>query len=112
MFAIIGVVVVVVGVVVGFTMAGGNLLLLIQISEFVTIGGAAIGSLLISSPASLIKKIFSQITQIFKSHKNTKEDYIEMLKAINTLFLTAQREGLLTIEKHIEKPEESDILKC
>lgn len=110
MFAIIGVVVVVVGVVVGFTMAGGNLLLLIQISEFVTIGGAAIGSLLISSPASLIKKIFSQITQIFKSHKNTKEDYIEMLKAINTLFLTAQREGLLTIEKHIEKPEESDIL--
>lgn len=110
MFAIIGIVVVIVGVVVGFLMAGGNLILLIQISEFVTIGGAAIGSLLISSPTALIKKIFSQITQVFKSHKNTKEDYIEMLKAINTLFLTAQREGLLTIEKHIEKPEESEIL--
>ncbi|NMB81457.1 MAG: flagellar motor stator protein MotA [Ignavibacteria bacterium] len=110
MFAIIGIVVVTVAVVVGFTMAGGNLVLLIQISEFITIGGAAIGSLLISSPASLIKKIMSQITQIFKNHKNTKEDYIEMLKAINTLFLNAQREGLLTIEKHIEKPEESDIL--
>lgn len=110
MFAIIGIVVVTIAVIVGFTMAGGNLVLLIQISEFVTIGGAAIGSLLISSPASLIKKITSQITQIFKSHKNTKEDYIELLKTINTLFLTAQREGLLTIEKHIEKPEESEIL--
>lgn len=110
MFAIIGIVVVIVGVVVGFLIAGGNLILLIQISEFVTIGGTAIGSLLISSPTALIKKIFSQISQVFKSHKNTKEDYIEMLKAINTLFLTAQREGLLTIEKHIEKPEESEIL--
>jgi len=110
MFAIIGVVVVVVAVVVGFTMAGGNLVLLIQISEFITIGGAAIGSLLISSPASLIKKIVSQITQVFKSHKNTKEDYIEMLKAISTLFLTAQREGLLAIEKHIENPDTSEIL--
>ncbi|MEW6507376.1 MAG: flagellar motor stator protein MotA [Bacteroidota bacterium] len=110
MYAIIGILVVVVGVIAGFTMAGGNLLLLIQISEFVTIGGAAIGSLLISSPASLIKKIVSQIKQIFKSHRSTKADYIEMLKAINTLFLTAQREGLLTIEKHIEKPDESEIL--
>ncbi|MEW6194104.1 MAG: flagellar motor stator protein MotA [Bacteroidota bacterium] len=110
MFAIVGIVVVAVSVVVGFLVAGGNLVLLIQISEFITIGGAAIGSLLISSPASLIKKIMSQITQIFKSHKNSKEDYIEMLKAISTLFLTAQREGLLAIEKHIEDPDKSEIL--
>lgn len=110
MFAIVGVVVVTLSVIIGFTMAGGNLILLIQIAEFVTIGGAAIGSLLISSPASLIKKVMSQITQIFKSHKTSKEDYVEMLKAINTLFLNAQREGLLTIEKHIEKPDESEIL--
>ncbi|MDQ7817344.1 MAG: flagellar motor stator protein MotA [Melioribacteraceae bacterium] len=110
MFAIVGVIVVTISVVVGFTMAGGNLLLLIQVAEFITIGGAAIGSLLISSPASLIKKIMSQITQVFKSHKSSKEEYVEMLKSINTLFLNAQREGLLTIEKHIEKPEESNIL--
>jgi chemotaxis protein MotA len=33
-----------------------------------------------------------------------------MLKAFSMLFLTAQREGLLAIEKHIEQPDKSDIL--
>ncbi len=110
MFVIIGIIVVVVSVILGFLIAGGNLVLLIQVSEFITIGGAAIGSLLISAPPSLIKKIMGQLPQLFKSHKTTKEDYIEMLKVFTTLFLTAQREGLLAVEKHIENPEKSEIL--
>ncbi|MFA7288220.1 MAG: flagellar motor stator protein MotA [Melioribacteraceae bacterium] len=110
MFVIIGIIVVIVSVVVGFLIAGGNLVLLIQVSEFITIGGAALGSLLISAPPSLIKKIMGQIPQLFKSHKTTKEDYLEMLKVFATLFLTAQREGLLAVEKHIETPEKSEIL--
>lgn len=110
MFVIIGIVVVLGAVVTGFTMAGGNLAALIQISEFVTIGGAAIGSLLIASPLSLIKKIVSSITKSFGSHGTSKEDYIQMLKAFSDLFLIAQREGLLAIEKHIEAPDKSDIL--
>ncbi|MCK9279897.1 MAG: flagellar motor stator protein MotA [Melioribacteraceae bacterium] len=110
MFVIIGIVVVIVSVIVGFLIAGGNLVLLIQVSEFITIGGAALGSLLISAPPSLIKKIMKQIPQLFKSHQTTKEDYLEMLKVFTTLFLTAQREGLLAVEKHIENPEKSEIL--
>ncbi len=111
MFVIIGAVVVLASVVVGFTMVKGNLLSLIQINEFITIGGAALGSLLISSPLSLIKKIIAAITKSFGSHGNTKQDYMQMLKAFTDLFLIAQREGLLAIEKHIEAPEKSDILK-
>jgi chemotaxis protein MotA len=111
MFVIIGAVVVLASVVVGFTMVKGNLLSLIQINEFITIGGAALGSLLISSPLSLIKKIMAAITKSFGSHGNTKQDYMQMLKAFTDLFLIAQREGLLAIEKHIEAPEKSDILK-
>jgi len=110
MFAIIGIVVVVVCVIGGFIMAGGNVLLLIQVAEFVVIGGAAVGSVLISSPTPLIKKIVAMLPQIFKEHKTSKEDYIEMLRAFSTLFLTAQREGLLAIEKHIEDPDKSEIL--
>lgn len=110
MFVIIGAVVVIVAVVLGFTIPGGNLLLLFQISEFITIGGAAAGSLLIASPLPLIKKIISVIPKVFKHSTNTKEDYIEMLKSFSDMFLIAQREGLLSIEKHIEAPEESEIL--
>lgn len=112
MFVIIGLVVVLVAVVLGFSMAGGNLILLIQISEFVTIGGAAIGSLLIASPLPLIKKMLGAMKGIFKHVGNTKEDYLQMMKSFCDLFLIAQREGLLAIEKHVEDPDNSTILSA
>ena len=43
MFVIIGIVLVLVAVVVGYTMHGGNIGVLIQINEFVVLGGAAAG---------------------------------------------------------------------
>ncbi|PKL82172.1 MAG: flagellar motor stator protein MotA [Ignavibacteriae bacterium HGW-Ignavibacteriae-3] len=110
MFVIIGIAVVTVSVLLGFMIAGGNPVLLIQISEFITIGGAVIGSVLIASPLTLLKKIIAVFPEIFKNHKNTKEDYSEMLKSFCDLFLIAQREGLLAIEKHVENPDTSEIL--
>lgn len=110
MFVIVGVVIVTVGVVVGFLMAGGNLMVLLQWSEFVTIGGAAIGSLVISAPIAVLKKIFAAIPVLIKGENVTKQDYMELLKSFNDLFLVAQRDGLLAIERHVEKPEESEIL--
>ena len=110
MFVIIGIVIVIISVVVGFTIAGGNLVLLLQWAEFIVIGGAAIGSLLISAPLSLLKKIFAEIPNIIKGTHYSKKDYMELLKSFNDLFLVAQRDGLLSIEKHVESPEESDIL--
>jgi chemotaxis protein MotA len=110
MFVIIGLVVVTVSVIGGFMFAGGNPALLIQPAEFVVIVGAAIGSSLVSSPVGVIKKMIKSISGIFKSNSHSKEDYLELLKAFNDLFLLAQRDGLLAIEKHVETPEESDIL--
>lgn len=110
MFVIIGIVIVTASVITGFLMAGGNLVLLLQWSEFVTIGGAAIGSVIIASPISTLKKIASALPKIFSSHSYSKQDYLELLKSFNDLFLVAQRDGLLAIEKHVENPEESDIL--
>lgn len=112
MFVIIGMVVVIVGVVAGFTMAGGQLALLFQVSEFITIGGAAIGSVLISAPLSTIKKMIKELIGTFGSHHYSKRDYMELLKSFNDLFLLAQRDGLLAIEKHIENPEGSDVLSA
>ena len=110
MFVIIGILVVTVSVVGGFMFAGGDVVLLIQPAEFVVIVGAAVGSLLISAPLGVIKKIVKTIPSVFKSHAYTKEDYLELLKAFNDLFLLAQRDGLLAIEKHVEDPKQSDIL--
>ncbi|HEX2962038.1 MAG TPA: flagellar motor stator protein MotA [Ignavibacteriales bacterium] len=110
MFVIIGFVVVLVAVLVGFTIAGGQIPLLIQPAEFLVIGGAALGSVLITAPLALIKKIIAAIPAAISFKGYSKEDYLELLKSFNDLFLVAQRDGLIAIEKHIEKPEESDIL--
>lgn len=110
MFVIIGFVVVAAAIILGFTIAGGNLVLLLQWAEFITIVGAAVGSLLIASPLSMLKKIAAEIPKAISPEHFSKQDYLELLKAFNDLFLVAQRDGLLAIEKHIENPKESDIL--
>ncbi|MCX6151066.1 MAG: flagellar motor stator protein MotA [Ignavibacteriales bacterium] len=110
MLVIIGIVIVFASVLVGFSIAGGNALLLLQWAEFLIIGGVAIGSLLISSPLSVIKKIVAAIPKILSNKGYTKQDYLDLLKSFYDLFLVAQRDGLLAIEKHIENPTESEVL--
>ncbi len=110
MFIIIGAVVVLGSLVTGFSMAGGSIGALIQISEFITIGGAATGALLIMAPMPTIKKIISAITGAFGAKHIEKEEYMQLLKALYDIFLVAQRDGLLAIEKHIENPAESEVL--
>ncbi len=110
MLVIVGVVVVIVAVLGGFMMAGGNPLLILQIAEFVIIIGTTVGSALIMAQPSLLKKIIKAVMGTMKSHGYSKQDYLELLKSFNDLFLVAQRDGLLSIEGHIEKPKESKIL--
>lgn len=110
MLVIIGAAVVIISIVLGFLIAGGNLLHLLQWSEFLVIGGSAFGGLLISSPMSIIKKMIVSVTSLFKTDHYSKEDYLALLKLFNDLFLLAQKDGLLAIEKHIESPKDSEIL--
>lgn len=110
MLIVIGILIVLVSVVVGFLIAGGNLILLLQWAEFLVIGGAALGSFIIATPISKIKKVVKSIPEAIKGEKFSKEDYLELLKSFNDLFLVAQRDGLLSIESHIENPNESNIL--
>ena len=55
MFVIVGFIVVIASVLGGFTMAGGDMHALIHPSELVTIGGAALGALIVMSPKSLLR---------------------------------------------------------
>ena len=56
MFVIIGFIVVLISLVAGFTLAGGNMLLIIQPAEFLIIVGTAVGSMFIMASPSLLKK--------------------------------------------------------
>jgi chemotaxis protein MotA len=109
MFVIIGIVVVLVSIVGGLIIAGGNPLSLIVPAEYIIIGGAAIGSLLIANPLPILKKIIAGAIGTIKGPKVNKAAYIELLQLLYELFQFAKREGLIAIESHIENPEQSSI---
>ena len=109
MFVIIGIVVVIVGVIGGFLMAGGPLLVLLQIPEFIVIGAAAIGSLLIGTPMRIIKGLGGKFALLLKGDLYTKKEYLNLLKTLFELFHVATRDGLINVEQHVENPEKSTI---
>ncbi|HUB29882.1 MAG TPA: flagellar motor stator protein MotA [Terracidiphilus sp.] len=109
MFAIIGIVVVFGAVIGGFLMEKGPMMVLVQPSEFIIIGGAAIGTLLASNPLHVLKKVVGGVTMILKGSKYSKQTYIDSLKMMFTLFNKARKEGLAGIEADIEEPEKSQL---
>src|SRR4051812_26980525 len=102
MFLIIGVVVVVGSIIGGFTMAGGQISVLIQISEFIVIGGASIGALLIGNPPSIIGQVIKGVLGLMKGNPFSEKAYSELLKMLYDLFMLARREALVALETHAE----------
>lgn len=109
MFVIIGCVVVIGSVLGGYILHGGPLLVLIQISEFIIIGGAALGALLISAPASVLKKIINRVIGSLKGNKIEKQHSLNLLKLMFEIFQMTRKDGLLALESHVENPEKSSI---
>jgi len=110
MFVIVGVIVVFAALIGGFVLAGGNIVTLLVIPEYIIIIGVAIGSLLIGNPLPILKRILNGIIGAFKGQKQSPQNYIELLKMMYEVFQFAKREGLIALEPHVESPESSTIL--
>lgn len=98
------------GVLTGFVLEGGQILALNQPMELLIIGGAALGSLIISTPVSVIKGILTQLKTIL-SGGYKKQDYLDLLVMMFEIFNVARKDGLVGLENHIEHPEESVIFQ-
>src|SRR5580658_1255996 len=109
MFAIIGIVVVFGCVVAGYLMEHGNLRVLLQPAELLTIGGAAIGTVLIANPLHILKQIAGGIGGVFGGSKYTKQGYIDSLKMMYDLLNKARKEGLMSLEGDADDPDKSPI---
>ncbi|HTQ55435.1 MAG TPA: flagellar motor stator protein MotA [Bryobacteraceae bacterium] len=107
MFAIIGIVVVFGAIVGGYLMEKGNLHVLLQPAELVIIAGAAAGTVLISNPPYILKKMINGLTGVFSGSKYTRQRYLDSLKLLFDLFNRSRREGLSAIEADLEEPSKS-----
>ncbi len=111
MFSIIGILVVFGAVIGGFLMEKGNLAVLIQPAELVTIGGAAVGTLLAANPMHILKGISSGLIGVLGGTKFPKQRYLDTLKMMFDLFTKARKEGMVAIEVDVEEADKSPIFQ-
>lgn len=110
----VGIIVVFVMVFGGFLIAGGNMSIIIKAAplELMIIGGAALGAYIIANPMKIIKMGVSLSMKAMTAKGPQKPDYLELLQMLFQLFQVFRKEGPQGVEKHIEKPEQSEIFKA
>ena len=110
MFSIIGILVVIGSVLGGFLMEKGKLPVLIQPSEFLTIAGSALGTVIAANPIHVLKGVVTGVLGVLKGGGVSEKRYIETLKMLFEVFTKARKEGLVAVEADIEEPEKSPLL--
>jgi chemotaxis protein MotA len=92
-----------------YIVSGGSMEPLIEAVPFElwTIGGAAIGTFLMSNSMHDVKHTLSGFGKILKGAVYHKADYVELLSLMYFLVRLASTKGNMALEPHIEKPSES-----
>jgi chemotaxis protein MotA len=110
-FLAIGLVIVFGSILLGYTMHGGVVAVLIQVTEFIILGGCLLGSIIIGNKPKVVVEMLKSVVGLLKPSPYNSAAYSELLQVLYDLFYTARRDGLVGIEKHIENPEESELFK-
>ncbi len=109
MTAILGILVVLGAVIGGFLAEGGHLVILYQPIEMLIIFGAALGAFLIASPMSVVKDVFKHVPGVLTAKEPGRQDYLDILGVLYSLFTEARRGGAVAMDKHVSKPDQSNI---
>ena len=109
MYIFIGLTIVILSVIVGYTMAGGNWNVLVQPAEYIIILGCALGAFFGSQTKYTWKLIVGNIKHVFSDPGSSKVKYLETLALLYSLFSKMHREGVISIEGDIERPASSPI---
>ena len=110
MFVIIGTLIVIGAIIGGYLMEHGELMVLVQPAELVIIGGAALGTLFIANPLPIIIGVFKGILAALAGNPYDKKFYLDSLKMLNDLFMTARKNGMGRLEADVEDPGKSAVL--
>ena len=93
--------------------SGGSLGPLIEAMPFelLTIGGAAIGTFIMSNSMHDVKHTLGAFSKMIKGARFHKIDYVELLSLLYFFARLANTKGAMALEPHIEKPEDSAAFK-
>jgi len=111
MLGAIGLVIVFVLVFGMYIMSGGKIEIILEAAphELPMLMGGAIGAYMVANSGTVLKATFKEIIKSFKGAKWKKQDYRDLLCLLFALCKLMKSKGLIAVEQHIEKPEESAI---
>jgi chemotaxis protein MotA len=97
----------------GYIASGGKFGIIVHALPFelTMIMGAAIGSFLLANKPDVIKGALKAIKMAFGKPKWTAQDYKDLLCLLFGLMKLIRTKGMIVLEQHIEKPEESTIFQ-
>jgi chemotaxis protein MotA len=110
MLALVGIVVVFVMVFGGYAAAGGHMEIILHAlpHELIVIGGAGIGSFLLSNDWASVKGALRDLGKVFKGSKWKPADYRDLLALLFDLVRLARNDPV-GLEGHVENPSTSTI---
>jgi chemotaxis protein MotA len=111
MFSFLGLAVVSLAVLGGFAMTGGRFHVLMQPNELVLIGGACLGTLIVSAVGNVRGQLVTTVWKAFASSIPTREDYLDLLKLLYELFTFMRRNGAVALDEHIADVHKSPIFR-
>jgi chemotaxis protein MotA len=107
MLVVVGYLIVLLSVFGGFALAGGHLAALLQPVELLMIGGAAVGAFVVANSWKSLKATLSALPGCLRGSKYDKTLYMELMSLLYELLNKVRKEGLMSIERDIENPNES-----
>ncbi|HUD31202.1 MAG TPA: flagellar motor stator protein MotA [Novosphingobium sp.] len=109
MFAIIGVVILLVMVFGGFAITGGALGPVMEAipHEMLIIGGAALGAIVTGNSMHELKGLGGGLMKVFKGPKHNKQDHIDVIILTSRLMKILRSDGPVALESHVADPKSS-----
>lgn len=95
----------------GFALAGGHLGALWQPVELLMIAGAALGAFFVGNSAKAMKATLKALPGAFKGSRYSKALYMELMALLFEILSKVRKEGLMSIEGDVEKPQASPLFK-
>lgn len=112
MLVVFGSLVVLISVVGGYLLSHGKLLALWQPYELLIIGGGAAGAFLTANSSKVVKSALSEMKSLLKGPAYRRQDYIDLLSLLYDIFSLMRKNGLLSLEDHIENPAASEVFSA
>jgi chemotaxis protein MotA len=110
MITFIGMIVAICCIFAGYLLHGGTMMVFAAAwTEFISIGGGAIGIYVASNGMGICKATLPAVLHLLHPDY-AKKDYLDLLTNLYQMFNVARRDGLLGIEEHLEHPHKSSIL--